>query len=163
MMANLYEPEWDGDSERPGFSYRRAKLGGQAGAKRLGASIYEIPPGQATFPYHAHFANEELLIVLEGRPSLRTRAGWRELDPGEVVSFRVGHDGAHQVMNRGEEPVRVLVVSEMNAPEVSVYPDTGKILAGTRPPGGAGGSDDIFETFRLDDAADYWEGEEPPG
>jgi uncharacterized cupin superfamily protein len=163
MTANLYEPQWDDDSERPGFSYRRAKLGGQAGGDRLGASLYEIPPGQATFPYHAHFANEELLIVLAGRPSLRTRAGWRELDPGEVVSFTVGFDGAHQVMNRGEEPARVLVVSEMNSPEVSVYPDTGKILAGTRPPGGVGDPDDIFETFRLDDAADYWEDEEPPG
>jgi uncharacterized cupin superfamily protein len=79
-----------------------------------------------------------------------------------VVSFRVGHDGAHQVMNRSEEPVRVLIVSEMNAPEVSLYPDTGKVLAGTRPPGGAEATDDIFQTFRLDDAADYWDGEDPP-
>jgi len=161
-MANLYEPEFDGSSDRDGFTYRRAKLGAQAGAVRLGASLYEIPPGEATFPYHAHFGNEEMLIVLEGRPSLRTPDGWRELDQGDVVSFKVGSEGAHQVMNRGEGPARVLVVSEMNAPEVSVYPDTGKILAGTRPPGGAGDPGDIFEAFRLDDAADYWEGEEPP-
>ncbi len=161
-MANLYEPEFDGSSDRDGFTYRRAKLGAQAGAVRLGASLYEIPPGEATFPYHAHFGNEEMLIVLEGRPSLRTPDGWRELDPGDVVSFKVGSEGAHQVMNRGEEPARVLVVSEMNAPEVSVYPDTDKILAATRPPGGAGDPDDIFETFRRKDAADYWEGEEPP-
>jgi uncharacterized cupin superfamily protein len=162
-MANLFEPEWDGGSERPGFSYRRAKLGGQAGAERLGASLYEIPAGQATFPYHAHFANEEMLIVLAGRPSLRTPKGWRELEPGEVVAFRVGRDGAHQVMNRAEEPARVLVVSEMNAPEVSVYPDSGKILAGTRPPGGAEGPADVFDAFRDEDATDYWDGEEPPG
>ena len=161
-MANLYEPEWDGESERPGFTYRRAKLGAQAGAERLGASLYEIPPGEATFPYHAHFANEELLIVVSGRPSLRTQAGWRELETGEVVPFRTGRDGAHQLMNRSEEPVRVLVVSEMNAPEVTVYPDSGKVLAGTRPPGGGEAADDIFEAFRLDDATDYWEGEEPP-
>jgi len=161
-MANLYEPEFDGSSDRDGFTYRRAKLGAQAGAVRLGASLYEIPPGEATFPYHAHFGNEEMLIVLEGRPSLRTPDGWRELEPGDVVSFKVGPEGAHQVMNRGEEPARVLVVSEMNAPEVSIYPDTGKILAGTRPPGGAGDPGDIFATFRLDDATDYWEGEEPP-
>jgi len=161
-MANLFEPEWDGSGERPGFSYRRAKLGNQAGGERLGASVFEIPPGQATFPYHAHFGNEELLIVVEGSPSLRTPDGWRELEPGEVVSFRVGPEGAHQVMNRGEQPARVLVVSEMNAPDVSLYPDSGKVLAATRPPGGSGGADDIFEAFRLDDGADYWEGEEPP-
>jgi uncharacterized cupin superfamily protein len=160
-MANLYEPEWDGDSERPGFSYRRAKLGGQAGGERLGASLYEIPPGQATFPYHAHFANEEMLIVVAGRPSLRTPEGWRELEPGEVVALRVGPEGAHQVMNRGNEPARVLVVSEMNAPEVGLYPDSKKILAGTRPPGRAGAGA-MYKAFRLDDATDYWEGEEPP-
>jgi uncharacterized cupin superfamily protein len=162
VTANLFQPEWDGESDRPGFACRRAKLGGQAGAERLGASLYEIPPGQATFPYHAHFGNEEMLIVVEGRPSLRTKDGWRELDPGEVVAFRVGPEGAHQVMNRGEEPARVLILSEMNAPEVSIYPDSGKVLAGTRPPGGAEGPEDVYETFRLEDAADYWEGEEPP-
>jgi hypothetical protein len=46
-MANLLDPEFDADSERPGFSYRRAKLGLQAGAERLGGSDYwegEEPP-----------------------------------------------------------------------------------------------------------------------
>jgi uncharacterized cupin superfamily protein len=161
-VANLYEPEWEGGEDRPGFSYRRAKLGAQAGGERLGASLYELPPGQASFPYHAHFANEEMLIVVSGRPSLRTEAGWRELEPGEVVAFRRGREGAHQVANRGSDPVRVLVVSEMNAPEVSFYPDSGKVLAGTRPPGGAHGDDDIFEAFRLADMTDYWDGETPP-
>jgi uncharacterized cupin superfamily protein len=161
-MANLHEPEFDSSSEREGFTYRRAKLGAQAGAERLGASLYEVPPGQATFPYHAHFGNEELMIVLEGRPSLRTPEGWRQLDSGDLVAFKTGPEGAHQLINRGEETARVLVVSEMNAPEVSFYPDSGKVLAGTRPPGGTETDEDIFATFHLDQASDYWEGEEPP-
>ena len=41
-MPNLFEPEWDGGQDRPGFTYRRAKLGAQAGAERLGASLYEL-------------------------------------------------------------------------------------------------------------------------
>jgi uncharacterized cupin superfamily protein len=161
-MANLFEPEWEEEQTRPGFSYRRAKLGAQADAERLGASLYELPPGEASFPYHAHFANEEMLVVVSGRPSLRTEGGWRELATGEVVAFPRGRDGAHQLVNRSSEPVRFLIVSEMNAPEVSLFPDSGKILAGTRPPGGVHSDDDIFETFRLADIADYWQGEEPP-
>jgi len=161
-MANLFDPEFDEESSRPGFGWKRARLGRQAGGERLGASLYELPPGQASFPYHAHFANEEMLVVVSGRPSLRTEEGWRELPPGEIVSFPVGRDGAHQIANRTEEPVRVLLVSEMNAPEVSFYPDSNKILAGTRPPGGEEGEDDVFEAFRLADVTDYWEGEEPP-
>jgi uncharacterized cupin superfamily protein len=161
-MANLFEPDFEEESSRPGFSWKRARLGRQAGGERLGASLYELQPGQATFPYHAHFANEEMLVVVDGRPSLRTAEGWRELSPGEVVSFKVGRSGAHQIVNRSDEPVRLLIASEMNAPELSVYPDSNKILAGTRPPGGEEGDEDIFDAFDLADAADYWEGEEPP-
>lgn len=161
-MANVFDADFEEESSRPGFSWKRARLGRQAGGERLGASLYELPPGQATFPYHAHFANEEMLVVVEGHPSLRIGEGWRELSPGEVVSFRVGRDGAHQILNRSDEPTRVLLISEMNAPELSFYPDSNKILAGTRPPGGEEGDDDIFEAFDLGDAADYWQGEEPP-
>lgn len=161
-MVNLYEPNFDEESNRPGFEWRRARLGRQAGGERLGASIYELPPGQATFPYHAHFANEEMLIVIQGRPSLRTEKGWRDLSPGEVVSFQVGRGGAHQIVNRSNEPARVLIASQMRAPELSFYPDSNKILAGTRPPGGEEGDDDIFGTFDLADMTDYWQGEEPP-
>lgn len=162
-MANLFEPEFDPASEREGFSYRRARLGRQAGSQRLGASLYEVSPGQATFPYHWHSANEELLIVLAGTPSLRSPSGWRELAEGEVVALPVGESGAHQVLNRSEEPVRFLVVSEMNAPEMSFYPDTNKIGSFTRPPGSPDDPDAIFGFFRREDATDYWDGEEPPG
>jgi len=159
-MANVFEPDFDSDQERPGFTYRRAKAGHQAGAEKLGASVYAIPPGESTFPYHAHTANEEILIVLSGRPSLRTPEGWRELEPGEVVAFPAGTDGAHQVQNRDDEEARVIVVSTMIAPEVTLYPDSGKLMAATRAPGAAG--EGLVESYRRDDAADYWEGEEPP-
>ncbi len=159
-MANLHEPEFDDVASDPGFSYRRARLGRQAGSRRLGASLYEIPPGQATFPYHAHFANEEMLVVVSGRPSLRTPAGWRELAEGEMVAFPVGEEGAHQVMNRSDTAARVLLISEMKAPEVNLYPDSDKVLAATRPPGGE--DPGLFEAFRRSDAVDYFEGESPP-
>ena len=160
-MPNVFEPEFDASEDRPGFTNRRARIGRQAGSQRLGASVYEVPPGQATFPYHWHAANEEMLVVLAGRPSLRGPHGWRELAEGEVVALPRGERGAHQVVNRTDEPVRVLVVSEMNAPEVSVYPDTGKVGAATRAPGSPPG-EGIFEFFLPGDAEDYWEGEPPP-
>ena len=161
-MANVFEPRFDDEPRREGFSYRRARLGRQAGAERLGASLYELPTGQATFPYHWHSANEELLIVLRGRPSLRGPDGWRELDEGEVVSFPTGERGAHQVLNRSAETVRFLVLSEMNAPEMSLYPDTDRIGILGRAPGSPDDPDEIFGFFRREQATDYWEGEEPP-
>jgi uncharacterized cupin superfamily protein len=158
--ANVFDSEFDADHERPGFTYRRARIGWQAGTDRLGASLYEIPPGQATFPYHAHAANEELLIVLEGEPSLRTPSGWRQLERGEVVSFPAGEEGTHQVANRSEHPVRILLISTMAAPDVNLYPDSGKLMAATRAPGAKG--EGFQEAYHRDQAVDYWEGEEPP-
>jgi uncharacterized cupin superfamily protein len=159
-LTNLFEPEWD-DGETQGA--RRARLGRQVGAERLGLSLYELPGGSRPWPYHHHHANEELIIVLAGRPHLRTPGGWRQLEPGEVVAFSRGEDGAHQVENRGEEPVRFLMLSEMNAPEAVVYPDSAKVGVLSRAPGSPPGDDELAAWFRLDDQVDYWDGEQRPG
>ncbi len=162
-MTNLFSPEFDPPTERPGFVYRRARLGRQVGAEHLGLSLYELEPRQATFPYHCHLGNEELLIVVSGAPHLRTADGWRGLTEGDVVSFPRGESGAHQLVNRSEERVRFLLVSEMNAPDVSLYPDSGKVGAHGRAPGAPGGDAmRLFAFFRLDQASGYWEGEQPP-
>ena len=159
-MPNVFEPSFDEDSARAGFTSRRARLGRQAGAELLGASLYELPPGQSPWPYHAHLGNEELLIVLRGRPHLRTPDGSRELAEGEVVSFPVGERGAHQVQNRTDEPVRILVVSEMNSPDIAVYPDSGKVGLFGRAPGSRVKGLKLYLSSEA--GLDYWEGEEPP-
>src|SRR6516165_9560563 len=129
MTANIHTPTWDQDTDRPPFRWQRAFIGRQAGARELGASLFDIPPGGATFPFHAHHANEELLIVLAGRPTLRTPDGERELPPGEVVAFPAGSAGAHRIDNRSDEPVRLVMVSTMLAPEINEFPDTGTLWA----------------------------------
>jgi uncharacterized cupin superfamily protein len=103
----------------------------RAGAQELGATLYELEAGGAVSPYHVHHANEELLIVLDGNPALRTPEGTRRLDPGAVVAFRRGENGAHRVTNPGPAPARVLIVSTMHFPEVAEHPDIGTVMAMT--------------------------------
>jgi uncharacterized cupin superfamily protein len=160
-MANLYDPEFDTEHERPGFTYRRARVGRQAGAERLGASLYELDPGQAQWPMHYHLANEELLIVVRGNPTLRTPEGERELDEGEVVALPVGERGAHQVINRTDEPARILIASEMVGPEVVVRPESGKLSALGRAPGSPD-DEGVHWVFFKRDQVEFWDGEEPP-
>jgi uncharacterized cupin superfamily protein len=159
-MSNFLEPQFDPPAEREGFQSRRAKLGAQAGAEHLGLSLYEIEPGSAPFPLHYHLDNEELLIVIAGQPSLRTPNGERRLTEGEVVSFPVGEAGAHQVVNRSDAPVRIMILSEMNAPEIAIRPESGKLSAFGRPPGST--ADGIHDVYFRRDAVEFWEGEEPP-
>jgi uncharacterized cupin superfamily protein len=160
-MANLFEPEFDESSEKEGFAWKRAGLGRQVGSERLGASLFELEPGQAAFPLHYHLGNEELLIVVAGTPSLRTPEGERPLQKGELVSFPRGERGAHQVVNRSDRPARILMLSEMVAPEIVVRPESGKLSAFGRPPGGRG--EGMHEVFFDRDSVPFWEGEEPPG
>jgi uncharacterized cupin superfamily protein len=159
-MANLFDPDFESSSEQPGFSWQRAALGRQAGAERLGASLFALPPGQAAYPLHYHLGNEEMLVVIAGTPSLRTPDDERELKAGEVVSFPRGETGAHQVVNRSDEEARVLLLSEMNAPEVVVRPESGNLSALGRPPGSRG--EGMHKVFRQRDEVSFWEGEDPP-
>jgi uncharacterized cupin superfamily protein len=141
-MPNIYEPTFDAQRDEPPYRWRRSRIGRQCGARELGASLFEIEPGAATFPLHAHFANEEMLVVVEGRPTLTTLDGTRELEPGEVVACPAGRAGAHRVSNDTGERARVLILSTMKAPEINEFPDTGELwvrdyVPGTDPPEGA--------------------------
>jgi uncharacterized cupin superfamily protein len=141
-VPNIHDPEWDQERDAPPYRWRRARLGRQAGSRDLGASLFELPPGAASFPLHIHYANEELLFVLDGRPTLRTLGGDRELSQGEVVALPAGREGAHAVDNLSGETVRFLVVSTMRAPEINEFPERGTFwvrdfVPGTDAPDGA--------------------------
>lgn len=157
-MPNINEPLFDEPREHPGFRAVRARLGRQAGAERLGLSLWELPPGEAAYPYHYHLTEEELLLVLDGRPSLRTPSGWWDLQEGELVSFPRGERGGHQLVNRTQDTVRFLAISTSGEPDVVMYPDSGKLGAFERLPEGGG----LRAMFRVADTVDYYDGERPP-
>jgi len=117
--------------------------------------------GGRASPLHVHRANEELIIVLAGSPTLRTADESRQLVPGEVVACLPGRRGAHTLHNATEDSVRVLIVSTMIYPEVCEQLDSGKVLVLTAPPRRAG-DDDLLLAFRRDDAVDPAEGEVTP-
>jgi len=162
MSANVFEPHWDAEQDRPPFTWRRARIGRQAGSEKLGASLFEVPPGSSSFPLHVHYANEELIVVVSGRAVLRTLDDEaRELQPGDVVACPTGPRGAHRIDNRGDEPVRFRVVSTMHAPEVNEFPDSGKVWMRSFPPGGTPGDDDpgLDAIIRRGEEVDYMDGE----
>jgi uncharacterized cupin superfamily protein len=157
-VVNINDPDFDEPREHPGFRARRARVSRQAGCERLGLSVWELPPGEAAYPYHYHLTEEEMLIVLEGRPSLRTPGGWRDLAEGELVGLLRGEAGAHQLVNRSDALVRFLAFSTSGEPDVVIYPDSAKLGAYERLPEGGG----VRALFRLADAVDYYDGEHPP-
>ena len=81
------------------------------GASKIGATVYDLPPGQSSFPYHYEYGCEEWLLVVEGRPTLRHPGGEDELEPGDLVCFPEGPEGAHKVTNETDETARIMILS----------------------------------------------------
>ena len=73
--------------------------------------------------------------------------------PGDLAVFVEGPDGAHQVINKTDEPCRVLILSSKAPIAVVHYPESGKVGIWTQAGGG-------YQTLlRADATVDYWEGE----
>ena len=146
-------------SEAADATWRRKRLGEAAGGDDLGCSLYELPPGDRSWPYHYHTANEEALYVLSGEGTLRLDGDEHPLRPGEYAAFPADASGAHRVVNDGDAVLRYLVVSTMREPDVTVYPDSDKfgVFVGS-PPGGRE-SRSLEGYYRRGDDVDYWEGE----
>src|SRR5215831_17370364 len=150
---NLHGDEWDATRDREGWGIKGVVVGRRVGGELIGGSLFEVEPGNKLWPYHTHHLNEEWVIVLRGEPTLRTPEGEHELKEGDVVCFRRGKDGAHQVINRTDSPIRVLMLSSMIRGEIIEYLDTGKVLAKD-----ADDEDVLFA--RPGPPVEYWEGEQ---
>jgi len=150
---NIRDPAFGYDDTDPeGFRGGSFRFGRLLGAQQLGTTVYELPPGQSICPYHYEYGEEEWLLVLSGRPSLRHPGGVDELDPWDVVCFPPGPAGAHAVKNDTEEAVRVLMYSTVTHPAATVYPDSDKIAIWT-------GNDDDNVIVHRASGVDYWSGE----
>ncbi|HEX5928316.1 MAG TPA: cupin domain-containing protein [Solirubrobacterales bacterium] len=151
--TNITAPEFSYDGADPeGFRSGMARLGKLLGAEESGISVYELPPGQSVCPYHYEVGEEEWLLVLEGRPTVRHPQGSEVLDPWDVVCFPRGPEGAHRVGNETEQTVRVLMFSTVVTPTVTVYPDSDKVGVWTGDP-----KSDLIAP--RDSAVEYFDGE----
>ena len=154
-IADL-EPRAVSKGQRFGFTSKR--LGHACGARGIGASWFEVPPGRTAFPYHYHCANEEAVYVLEGKGTLRVGKDTIEVGPGDWITFPVGPDHAHQLTNTGTSPLRYLCMSTMSTTEVVGYPDSKKIAAMAVE--SAGSPAPWVRAIHMADAqVDYYEGE----
>ncbi len=148
--------DWS-DTERGETRFRRKQLAEAAGGDGIGCSLYELPAGGKSWPYHYHAANEEALYVLSGAATLRHDGEPATIEAGDYVAFPAGESGAHRVVNDGDEPVRYLAISTMNEPDVTIYPDseTFGVYVGS-PPGGRE-ERSLSGYYEIDDDVEYWE------
>ena len=106
MAVDAYgDNVWEPQLPEVANGIRGRRLVREEGRPLTGA-VWELLPGSTGLDYHFHHGTEEFLIVLRGTATLRTPAGEHEFPEGSVAHFSPGPEGAHTVMNRGDEPVR---------------------------------------------------------
>jgi uncharacterized cupin superfamily protein len=141
-----YEP-----SRVPGHRFAGARLTEEVGAVATGMGVYELDPGNGSWPYHFEAAEEEWLIVVAGEVTLRAPDGESVLRAGDVVCFPAGAAGAHAVRNHTDAPARFAMPSTNGrVGGATIFPDGGKVNVYAR---------GFRHRGRLGEQVEYWEGE----
>jgi len=153
--TNVDDLEWT-ETDRGETTFARKQLAEAAGGEDIGCSLYELPAGSRSWPYHYHTANEEALFVLSGTGTLRLDGETVPFETGDYVALPADEDGAHRVVNDSERPLRYLAVSTMVEPDVTVYPDSERVGIFVGSPPGGREERPVHGYFREDDAVDYW-------
>jgi len=148
LPFSVEDVPWEEYSHGERFGTRFRQLGEYGGCSHVGVCMEEIAPGRQAYVSHYHLLEEEQLLVLEGRPTLRLGERRIPMEPGSYVVFPAGQKAGHALVNETDEPVRYLIIGERNPDEVTVHTDTGRV--GVRLVG---------EGYRMGDRVDYWDGE----
>jgi uncharacterized cupin superfamily protein len=156
MKVSESDLEWT-EYDRDGTQFRRKELCDAAGSEQLGCSLYELPPGKRSWPYHYHTANEEAIYVLAGEGLLRADDGEHDLQAGDFVTFHADESGGHQVVNDSDDTLRYLAVSTMTEPDVTVYPEMGKLGVFVGAPPGGRGERSLHGYYPIDADVEYWD------
>lgn len=138
---------WEAFSHGERFGMRYRQLGEFGGCSHVGVCMEELAPGKQTCPAHYHMLEEEHLLVLEGKATLRLGAYTFALSAGSYVCFPAGQKAGHTLVNNSDAPCRYLIIGERNPNDVIVYTDSGRVsvrLTG--------------EGYRKSATMDYWDG-----
>lgn len=158
-ILNLADVELEVQQHGAAFQAQLGAISRKLGAKKLGYRLVVVPPGKKAWPYHAHHANEEMFLILEGEGTLRYAGATYPIRAGDVMAIPSGPDTAHQIINTSKSDLRYLAVSTMVEPDVMEYPDSSKIVVFA---GSAPGGDKAKRTLSLvtqNSTVDYWDNE----
>ena len=134
----------------PRYDSETASLSKGTAASQMGASFDIVAPGQMSCPYHFHYAEEELFIVLQGEGTLRVAGEQLPIKAGDTIFIPPGPEYPHHIINTSDAPLHYLSISTTERPEVCEYPDSAKV--GIFTPG-------LRFLQRREAGLDYWDGE----
>jgi uncharacterized cupin superfamily protein len=109
----------------PNSDVRLRPLSEVVGMQRVHLTLARIPPGQESFAYHAHEADEEFLYIVSGRGRAEIGDETVEVGPGDFMGFATP-SVAHHLTNPYDEDLVYLMGGERSRVEVASFPRAGK-------------------------------------
>ncbi len=94
--------------------------------QKLGCSFVELKPGKKAWPYHLHYGNDELFLIIKGSGIIRYDDQEYSVSQGDVIYTPPGDGTAHQIINSSDETLQYYAISSVDSPEVCYYPDSDK-------------------------------------
>jgi uncharacterized cupin superfamily protein len=155
LIRNFNEVPLQNERRDPLYQSQAARLGTGTAAQKLGASVDIVAPGKRSCPYHFHYAQEEMFVVIEGRGTLRVAGQMLPIKTGDVVFIPPGPEYPHQIINTSDAPLKYLSISTRETPEVCEYPDSGKYQAMVT----INGARAFTAVQRPQSTLEYWDGE----
>ena len=163
-IARAAKGKWHDSYRDDNLVFRRLRLGNMAHGKRIGTSLYEVPPGGHIWTYHYHHVNEEAIYVLQGRGSVHLPSGMHPVEAGDYLALPTGPEGSHHVIGDEDVTLRLLIVSILDGADVVSHPDSGKIGAFSSAPLKTVNGKQMRGMFlNTDDPVPIWSGEKEPG
>src|SRR5262245_23709443 len=141
---------WSEWSDVPRFAvrYKHLSLAALGESYHVGVALEELAPGKQSAPFHYHFLEEEHVYLIEGVLTVRIGPDTYEMKAGDYVCFPAGQRAGHCLINNTAAPCRYVIVGERNPNEVSVYPESNKVLPRQ-----------LGRLLDLDATRGYWDGE----
>ena len=152
LIRNFNEIPLQPEQRAPLYDTQCARLATGTAAQKLGASIDIVAPGKLSCPYHAHHAQEEMFIILEGHGTLRVAGEHLPVKTGDILFIPAGPDYPHQLINTSDAPLKYLSISTRDTPEIVEYPDSNKFLATA----GLGAGMKFQALQKRGEDLDYW-------
>ncbi|EEW26737.1 cupin domain-containing protein [Rhodobacter ferrooxidans] len=112
--------------------YSHAILGDVGGLSQFGVHLERLPAGSRSSFRHWHEAEDELVLILSGHPTLIEDQETR-LNPGDMVCWPAGQATAHQLRNDGPGETLYLTLGTRLADDIIHYPDHDLITHKTGP------------------------------
>jgi uncharacterized cupin superfamily protein len=156
LIRNFNDAELQAEVRPPLYDTLCTRLATGTAATKLGASIDIVAAGMRSCPYHFHYAQEEMFVILEGEGTLRVAGEMLPIRGGDVIFIPPGPEYPHQIINSSGAPLKYLSVSTRDDPEVVEYPDSDKYQTMVR---GNSGSRVFVGIQRKENSLDYWDAE----